>query len=117
MGKIDVREEDGMLVVTLSGPLSVPIVEGMRSALLRLLEGREGVLILYDSRDVELIGDDAITRRLQAVNEEIAARVSRIASVTSDYTVATRVGQIHVYSKDHERFYDLDSAKRWLRMD
>ena len=81
-----------------------------------MLQGRQDAKLLYDSRQVEIVEDRRITQALHAFDEEIAHLSLKIASVTSDYTIATRVGLIHVSSPHHERFYDLESARQWLRL-
>jgi hypothetical protein len=115
MGQIEVRKEEGVLVVTMSGRLTLEIVEGMRTDLLGRLGERTDARILYDSRQVELTGDRRIPKRLAQIDQELQPHVARMASLLPDYTVGTTAGQVHVYSRVHERFYDFDDAMRWLR--
>jgi SpoIIAA-like len=117
MGKIDVQMRDGVIVVTMSGRLSSELVAGMRKDLLPLLKDAGEVRILYDSRQVELRDDQSVVKALETFDQEIQPKVHKIASLTADYSIAARVGQIHVYSKNHERFYDEKDAWEWLRMD
>jgi hypothetical protein len=115
MGRIEIEDSDGLIVVTMEGPMSRALAADMRRRLLPLLQARKGAMLLYDSRKVEIIGDSRISKAFHAFDEEIAPLGVKIASVTSHYEIGTRVGQIHVYSPQHERFYDMGSAKEWLR--
>lgn len=115
MDQVKLSKTDQVVTVQVKGKLTEDILlEGIQE-IQNLIAPEETVSVLFDLLEVDLTETREIALEVNQLEATIHSKIKRIAAVVPDYLVGARAGLAFVNTESFERFYDLESARQWLR--
>ena len=115
MDQVKFSKTDQVIMVQIKGKLTEDILFDGIHEIQNLIAPDETVSVLFDLLEVDLTETREIALEVNQLEATIHSKIKRIAVVVPDYLVATRAGLAFVNTESYERFYDLESARQWLR--